>query len=289
MLACGLVPSSAQAMAGLPACEAKSPTIDSVTLKEVTMAGVALEAEINPQGNETSYEFLIVWRALKPRERGEPLPGEPPSQEGHISAGSSDVTASAFLSGLQPGYTYWYQVIATSLGNNTRSAATALPYFNPDWFEEVPPYAEGPPYAPPERAGCSDESGDLAAAETGREQRAKEAAAKEAAATEEQEEDKARAAAVLAGEEAARKHREEEAAARDTRAQACIVPTLRGDTLTSARRALSKAHCRLGKVSKPKGHHHGQLVVTQERASAGAKLPSDARIAFILGGPLRRR
>jgi hypothetical protein len=84
-------------MAGLPACEAKSPTIDSVTLKEVTMAGVALEAEINPEGNETSYEFLIVWRALKPRERGEPLPGDPPSQEGHISAGSSDVTVSAFL------------------------------------------------------------------------------------------------------------------------------------------------------------------------------------------------
>jgi hypothetical protein len=286
ILAGGLVPSSAQAMAGLPACEAKSPTIDSVTLKEVTMAGVALEAEINPEGNETSYEFLIVWRALKPRERGEPLPGDPPSQEGHISAGSSDVTVSAFLSGLQPGYTYWYQVIATSLGNNTRSAATALPYFNPDWYYSG--YEEGPPYAPPVRAGCLDESGRLGAEETVREQRAKEAAAMQAAAAKEQEEAKARAAAVLADEEAARKHRQEEAAATDTGAQGCVVPPLRGDTLTSVRRTLSKAHCRLGKVSRPTEHHHGQLVVIGQRVDAGSKLPSDARVGVTLGRPLRR-
>jgi hypothetical protein len=51
-------PYCSQAVAGLPACEAKNPTIESATFKEVTMAGVGLEAQINPQGNETSYEFL---------------------------------------------------------------------------------------------------------------------------------------------------------------------------------------------------------------------------------------
>lgn len=68
-----------------------------------------------------------------------------------------------------------------------------------------------------------------------------------------QEEAKIRAAAVLAGEEAARKRRVEEAAASAAQSgtPACV-PSLRGDTLTSARRALSKAHCRLGKVSRPR-------------------------------------
>ena len=286
ILAGAFVPASAQAMAVLPACEAKSPTIDSVTLKEVTMAGVRLEAQINPQGDETSYKFLIVWRALNPLERGEPLPGAPPVQEGHIAAGSSDVTVSAFLSGLQPGYMYWYEVVASNLGGPATSGATMFLYFH---SSEAPNgVLAGPPYAPLERTGCLDELGNLAAAETVREQRAKEAAAKEAAAVKEQEETKARAAAVLANEEAARKHREQ-AAATDTRAQACTVPSLRGDTLSTARRALAKAHCRLGKVSRPREHHHGQLVVIGQRVGIGAKLPGDTRVGVTLGRPLRRR
>ncbi|MGN6373279.1 MAG: hypothetical protein ACTHM1_09860 [Solirubrobacteraceae bacterium] len=133
------------------------------------MTGVDLEAQINPQGNETTYEFLSVWREMKPRERGEPLAADSPAQEGHIGAGYSDVTVSAFLSGLQPGYTYWFEVVATSLGNSTRSTV-AVPYFDPNWYDSG--YAEGPPYVPtPDRAGCASESGNLAAAETVRKQR----------------------------------------------------------------------------------------------------------------------
>jgi hypothetical protein len=269
-------PCCAQAIAGLPACEAKSPTIEKVTLKEVTTAGVALEAQINPQGNETSYEFLIVWRALKPMERGEPFRGDPPPQEGRIGAGSSDVTVSAFLAGLQPGYTYWYQVVATSLGNNTRSDASALPYFNPDWYYTG--LEEGPPYVPPERAGCSGESGDLAAAETVREQRAKEAAeaaAKEAAAKE-------AAAKEQAAEEAALKRATEEH--RDAIAPAghCTVPDVRGDTLSAARRAIDNAHCRLGRVRRP-SHHRGVLVVTGETPPRGKTLGNGASVTLVMG------
>lgn len=260
-------PCCAQAMAGLPACEAKSPTIDSVTLKEVTMAGVALEAQINPQGNETSYEFLIVWRALKPLERGESLPGGSPAQEGHIGPGSGDVTVSAFLSGLQPGYTYWYQVVATSLGNSARSEATALPYFNPDWYYSG--FEEGPPYLPPERTGCLNESGNLAASETVREQRAKEAAAKEV-------------------EEAALKRRAEEHPDVILPASGCKVPRVEGDTLRAARRAIGHAHCRLGRVRRP-SHYRGVLIVTGQTPHRGMTLRNGASVTLVLGPARERR
>jgi hypothetical protein len=263
-------PCCAQALAGLPACEAKSPTIDTVTVKEVTMAGVTLEAQINPEGNETSYEFLIVWRALEPRERGEPLAIGSPVPEGHIGAGSSDVTVDALLSGLQPGYTYWYEVVATSLGNSTRSDATALPYFNSGWYDTG--LVEGPPYAPPERAGCADESGNLAASETVREQRAKEAAAKEAAAA----------------EEAALERRALERPGVVTPASRCTVPGMRGDALDVARRALDDAHCRLGRVRRP-AHDHGGLVVVEQTPRRGMVLGSGALVTLVLGPAHARR
>jgi hypothetical protein len=262
-------PFCAQAVAGLPACEAKSPTIDSVTLKSVTMAGVALEAQINPQGNETSYEFLVVWRALKPLERGEPVSGGSAAPEGRIGAGSSDVPVSGFLSGLQPGYTYWYQVVATSLGNSTRSEATALPYFNPKWYDSG--REEGPPYAPSDRAGCWTESGNFGALETVREQRAIEAAAKQA----------------KEAEEAALKRRGEEHPDAIIPPVGCKVPGVKGDTLRSARIAIDHAHCRLGRVKRP-SHYHGVLVVTAQTPHRGMTLRGKASVAIVLG-PARER
>lgn len=201
-------PCCSQAVAGLPACEAKPPTIESVTLKEVTVAGVSLEAQINPQGNETSYKFTIVWRAAEPTERGESPPGGPLVQEGHIGANSSPVTVSASLSGLQPDYLYWYEVIASNLGGTTRSIANMFLYFH---SSSAPNGAiAGPPYAGPEveRTACLNESGNLAAAETVREQReieAKEAAAKQATA----KEATAKQAAAKEAEEAPKRSAEE--------------------------------------------------------------------------------
>lgn len=271
------IPCCSQAVAGLPACEAKSPTIESVTVKEPTMAGVDLEAQINPQGNETSYKFLTVWRALEPRERGEPVPAGSPAQEGHIGAGESDVTVSAFLSGLQPGYTYWFEVVATSLGNNTRSTSRALPYFNPDWHSETGTsgYEDGPPYVPSQRAGCADESGNLAAAETVREQREKEG--KEAAAKE---------AVAKQAEEAALKRLAEEHSAVVVSAS-CVVPSVKGDTLSAARNAIARAHCRLGRLKRP-SHYHGALIVTAQTPRRGSTLSNGASVTLVLGPSHKR-
>jgi hypothetical protein len=90
-------------------------------------------------------------------------------------------------------------------------------------------------------------------------------------------------------EAAAKKMQEEEEAAAHAvivTGRACTVPSLKGNTLTKAQRILEKAHCQLGKITRPKARHHGQLVVTRQGVSAGVKLPSDTRIGVTLGRPL---
>ncbi len=62
----------------------------------------------------------------------------------------------------------------------------------------------------------------------------------------------------------------------------CVVPSLKGDSLGTAQKALSKAHCKLGKVSRPRTHH-GALVVTGQSPKNGKKLASGAAVAVTLG------
>ena len=64
--------------------------------------------------------------------------------------------------------------------------------------------------------------------------------------------------------------------------RSCVVPPLRGDTLATARRALSAAHCRLGSVHGP-ARHHGTLRVTRQSARAGKRLANDARVSLWVG------
>ena len=68
----------------------------------------------------------------------------------------------------------------------------------------------------------------------------------------------------------------------------CLVPSLKGDTLRAARRALARAHCRLGRVSEPRTRG-ARLVVTRQGRHAGAVLSDEAAISIKLGRPARRR
>ena len=61
----------------------------------------------------------------------------------------------------------------------------------------------------------------------------------------------------------------------------CTVPQLQGETLSLARTALSKAHCKLGKVTSMHGHH-GLIVISQSQ-NHGRRLPSGSAIAVHLG------
>jgi virginiamycin B lyase len=65
----------------------------------------------------------------------------------------------------------------------------------------------------------------------------------------------------------------------------CIVPKLKGKTLGHARTLLTKAHCALGKVKKPKlkrSHKPMRLVVGSTKPAAGTKLANGAKVAVKL-------
>lgn len=101
----------------------------------------------------------------------------------------------------------------------------------------------------------------------------------------EQEEQKAReTTASYAAEQAALEQRQEakQAAAREARKHpACVVPSLKGDTLGAARRALVEAHCRLGTVSRPRGRRKA-LVVAGQSSKSGKTLADGSAIAVKL-------
>ncbi len=246
---------------GAAACEGESPapTIAHTSLTSVTEAGVTVEAQINPQGSETTYEFLLVWQDADPPAGGEPVSGGTHAQTGHIAAGFEDQTVSALLTDLQPGCTYWYEVVASNSGGKTKTGPYSFAYLNDGSY----PYGtgSGPPYKT-ELSQCAIESGDIAAArvlQEAEQRRAKEAAAKAA----------------------------EEAAHAVVPVSTCTLPSLKGDTLSTARRVVARAHCRLGRVSRPH-RYRGALIVTGQSPGRGRKLADGTAVSVRLG-PSRRR
>jgi hypothetical protein len=115
---------------------AAPPSIDSESASNITEHSATLEAQINPDGLETSYE---IWLAEKVecqagRECPLELDGEISESRvvhGQIAAGDSAQTVSADLAHLEEGsYAYSYWVVATNSAGKTESlhqAFTALP------------------------------------------------------------------------------------------------------------------------------------------------------------------
>jgi subtilisin family serine protease len=64
----------------------------------------------------------------------------------------------------------------------------------------------------------------------------------------------------------------------------CKVPKLKGKTLSQARKALTKAHCALGKVTKPK-KAKGKLVVKSSSPAAGRTVDAGTKVKLTLTKP----
>jgi peptidoglycan DL-endopeptidase CwlO len=79
-------------------------------------------------------------------------------------------------------------------------------------------------------------------------------------------------------ERSAREAAERAAALRRER---CVVPRLRGDSPTAARRALHSVHCELGQVTAPR-NHRGALIVARQSVRAGRTLAGGAKVAIVL-------
>ncbi|MDE3069286.1 MAG: hypothetical protein KGJ43_00980 [Acidobacteriota bacterium] len=62
----------------------------------------------------------------------------------------------------------------------------------------------------------------------------------------------------------------------------CVVPKLVGDSLGTARGALRRAHCVLGKVSRP-ARTRERLVVTRQNVRAGSTVATGTPVAVKLG------
>jgi hypothetical protein len=278
---------AASQAAALTACEAVKPTIEHVWLTGVNAAGAVFEAQVNPQNSATTYEFVIIQQLRNPEnpsDRSEPVPEDLRAVGGPIPAGAGDVTVSGMVTGLERGYTYWYEVVASNLAGETRSNGdNSFSYFYTGGFPNGLP---GVPYKATPPSPCALE---LAQQEAARITVRTEAERRRQAR--EHEEQVAKEAAVkYASEEAALKRREEEEADAEAASHvpSCVVPTLTGDTLSAARRAIDKAHCRLGEVREPH-HHRGMLIVVGQSRRHGEKRAGGTVIAVTMGPARSRR
>lgn len=83
---------------------------------------------------------------------------------------------------------------------------------------------------------------------------------------------------------------EREAESREaSKVAVCVVPSLRGDSLHEARKALGSAHCRLGSVSNPRQARRDALVVIRQDRRVGEHLSVEARVAVTMGFAARKR
>jgi hypothetical protein len=264
---CAILSCSALFAALAPACaaaaEGKPPRI--VTTGWGIDSKVTVEAQINPEGLETSYEIGLECQICGPA-------GYSPSV-GQLPGVEETRTVRLDLTGIQPG-SYKFDVRA---GNAAGEA-----FWQSELTVPVPPpgacpdgCSTSPPYDP--EISRSSKPAEEESATIVREYEARQ----RHLATE-QEEANARATAMRAAEEAALKPRQEEPTAVRSEGPACTVPSLRDDTLKTARRALAKAHCRLGKVSRQARHHSAFLVIHQS-PRYGKELPGGATVAVKLG------
>jgi hypothetical protein len=90
--------------ASVLAAEVEAPWIDNAVATGASETTGSLEAQIDPHGGETAYEF---WLECQYPTGGpsacEPVAGGQHAQGGRMSAGSEDQTVTVQMTGLQPG------------------------------------------------------------------------------------------------------------------------------------------------------------------------------------------
>jgi hypothetical protein len=253
-----------------------APEVQWEAASGVSTTGATAEALVNPEGDETSYEIWLECREI-PESDGqcEPLTADPQRRQGTLPPVSEPVIVTDALTGLQPGTFYKYRVVATnSVGRSGIVGAgfVTCPSTGPCAMQ---------PYAPGESLwnleGAEREGREAPRLEAEREAKHREEEerpAKEAAERSAKERE-----AREAGERTGREQAELAASAGPS---ACVVPSLKGDSPAAAGHALRRAHCGLGRVSRPHGHH-ARLFVVGQSVRGGSRLAVGTRVALTLG------
>lgn len=259
------------------AAPSEVPEVRIYGAEQVTKTSATIEVGINSEGSQTTYEIWLECQSADWLSNVcEPLTVGNQLKQGVIAPRFELQTVTAPVEGLQPGYLYKYRVVATNSVGRAGWVGSGLVTCPSEGVCPMQPYLRGEELWNLE--GAEREGREAPRLEAEREAKRKEEEerpAKEAAerATKERE---IREAGERAGKEAA--EREAEAVAQ---ARRCVVPSLNGDSLTAARRALDRAHCRLGKVTKPRTRH-GALVVDRQSARSGRRLASGTKVAVTL-------
>jgi hypothetical protein len=251
------------------AAEEARPTINDVTTTKVYEHEGTIEAQINPQGSETTYEIWLECESI------DALPCEPIGSgqriQGQLASGFEAKTVSLLLNNLQPGSRYWYGIAATNSVGETESRGNILVV------------GVIPPGACPTGCGTGEQYGsevpgwytglsNSESAETLKEYEAKHAKELEAAHAKEEEEQRAREAAKVA-EAAALKRRQEEEAEMATGG---VMLASTNITMMNGRISLVKLEClgssacsgrlvlvgKLSTTSKGKRHNHKATIGT---------------------------
>ena len=271
-LAGGATVFAAQALAA----PSESPEVQIRGAKLVTKTSATIEVGINPEGSQTSYEiWLECQSADRDNQACEPLTVGEQLQQGVIASGFEVHAVLANVEGLQPGYLYKYRVVATNSVGKAGWVGSGLVTCPSEGVCPMQPFLEGEELWILE--GANKDAEEAPRLEAEREARRKEE--EERPGKEAMERVAEERAIREAGERAGREAAEREAAAASQ--LRCVVPRLGGDSLSAARRALDKAHCRLGRVTEPRTHH-GALVVGSQTVRSGRKLVSGAKVAVTL-------
>jgi hypothetical protein len=237
------------------------PTIEDTTTKVYEHEGT-IEAQIDPQGSETTYE---IWLEC----RGAHEPTWPCEQrvEGRLAAGFEAKTVSLQLTGLQEGTYYEYGVVASNSAGQTNESGVNIMQ-----DPVIPPGAcpdgcsSGKPYEPEISAGVI-KLNEEESARAVREYEAKHAKELEAQHAKEHEEQEFMQAAARAAEVAARKQREEQERDKGGLSLAATNVTVEGDGVALVQlECLGIASCR------------GKLMLTAKLApeAKGKKKPARA-------------
>jgi len=72
------------------------------------------------------------------------------------------------------------------------------------------------------------------------------------------------------------------AGAKVTKKPQCVVPNLKGDTLATARKRITAAHCTLGTVTEPEAKSGQTLIVSATSPRAGKREKNKARVSVML-------
>jgi hypothetical protein len=210
--------------------------------------------------------------------------------EGSIDADRLEQEVSVALTSLEWNSSYRFEVIASNTDGTVRSypqtfmTGSPPPSGCPDGCPDNPPVeSKLEPWVLEGATKEADEAPRIGAEEEAKAKEEAERPGKEAAAraANEREVHEAgeRAGRETAEREAKKKEEEKAAVARSVR---CVVPRLRGDSLASARTVLGRAHCSLGKVSRPRERQR-KLVVSAQSVRAGRKVAQGTAVAVKLG------